>query len=613
MCLTIYPHYVIIIDKHLIFNIMKKELGFVVTAILLILSNCSTFPAPSNSNESLVVIICQKSVQNSRAKQIDNAGSLDFSGPTTAAVELQCSEWEIKTVKLTAGSYQVRLAGNTGAPLIKQYEIKPQAVILFPYSFAIAENGKLSYLPVTPDEQQKAVQLLLTYIDFEPWVGSGYIGFGKARPKMYLSQNSRSITINSNPAGARVFIDNIEWGTTPKAVELSKGKYLLSLEKEGYKTLKRIISVEINKEEYYTLEALGKDTAVPKKDTFSIMVFPFINIQDENYNPYGNIFLSTFNVNFIKDKDLKVIRIAGQNSNPGRSDYPDLGLAAKNGAELVVAGRYQENQGKLFVHALLYDVQSERVKYAVLYISEAGFSVFDSIDDISLNFSKAVSRVLPKPGNPILEQEGDVSAELAAYEKQVYKNRIIAKRCSWPHVLTVLGGIQMLGDQVLSPSSMEQELRNAPRTPLNALRIEYEYIFDPFISLSAAVGAHAGACSAGDEDVIAIDFHASLGPKLYFRSSKSDIYVGLLVSASYTPAITITDYGVDYDYGPYLYFGAMINAGMKIYFSNRMSDMPFFLDTGILFDAVTLRLEEPDGVSYVPLHMMLYVGLGWHL
>ncbi|MBN1799792.1 MAG: PEGA domain-containing protein [Spirochaetales bacterium] len=591
---------------------MRNKLGLVLLSILFILSNCSTFPKPSSTNESLLVIICHKSAQQTEADQNTQIPGLQFSGPMTAAVELQSAEWGIKTVKLEAGSYQVQLAENAANPIIKQYEIKPQAVILFPYSFTIADNGKVSYLRVTADEQQKAVQLLLNHIDFEPWVGNGYIGFGKARPKMYLSQNSRSITINSDPAGASIFIDNIDWGTTPKKIELSAGKYLLRLEKEGFKPLKRIISVENNNQEYYTLEPLSTETKVIKKDTYSIMVFPFVNIQDENYNPYGNIFLNTFNTNFIKDKELRVIQVAGM-GNPGRADYPDLKLAAKNGAELVVAGRYQESKEKLFVHALLYDVQSERVKYAVIYISEAGFSVFDSIDDISLNFSREVSRVLPKPGNPILEQEGNVSAELSAYEKQVFMNRIISKRCSWPHVLSINAGIQMVGDQIQTPSSSEEELRNTPRTPINSLKIEYEYIFSPFLSLSAGLGAHVGSCSAGDEDVFAIDFHATVGPRIYFRSSKSDIYAGILLSATYAPVMTITDMGVDYDYGPYFYASALINAGIKFYFSSLISDKPFYLDTGITFDAVTLNFEESGEISYIPLNMMLYIGLGWHL
>jgi TolB-like protein len=591
---------------------MKKGFGLVFITILFILSNCSSFPTPANANESLIVIICRKSTPGTEEDQAASAVNLQFSGSESAAVNLWSAEWGIKTVKLTAGVYQVDVSGSEKTPLIRKYEVKPQAVILFPYAFTVGDAGRVSQVPVTPDEQEKSVQMLLGYIDFEPWVGSGYIGFGKARPKMFLAADSRSITINSNPAGARIYIDNIDWGVTPKAVELSSGKYLLRLEKEGYKPLKRIISVERNKEELYTLEALSTDTKVVKKETYSILVYPFVNIQDENYNPYGNVFLSTFNTNFMNDKDLKVIRAAGLSGSTD-GDYPDLKLAAEKGAELVVAGRYQESRQKLFVHAVLYDVQSERIKYAVLYISDAGFSVFDSIDDISRNFSREVSRVLPKPGSPILQKEGDVSAELAAYEKRVFQNRIIAKRCSWANVLTLSAGIQMLGLDVRTPNSSGGDLRNMPVTPLNALRIEYEYIFSPFISVSASVGAHAGICSGGDEDMFAIDFHAMAGPKFYFRSSKSDIYVGLMLSASYSPEITLTESSVDYTFGPYLSVGAMINAGMRFYFTSLTSDMPFFLDTGLMFDMVTLRLDDIEDILYVPMHMIIYVGVGWHL
>jgi TolB-like protein len=466
---------------------------------------------------------------------------------------------------------------------------------------------------VNGDLQEKAIQALLNYIDFEQWIGNGYIGFGKARPKMYLSQNSQSITINTDPPGARIYLDNIDWGLTPQTLELSAGKYLLRLEKEGFKQFKRIISVEKNKAEHYKLEPLQAETEVQSKDTFRIMVYPFVNILDEHYNPYGNIFLSTFNVNFEKAADLQVVQAKAGDTSTGNAGYPDLSVAAHNGAELAIAGRYEESGGKLFVHAVLYDVQSGRVKYAVLYISDAGFSVFDSIDEISRSFSRAVTAVLPKPGNPILEQEGDVSAELSAYEKQLYQNRIIARRCSRAHVLAVLSGIQLSADQAKLPAEGRQDLRSAPRTPLNALKLEYEYLLDPFISLTASLGANVGATSLGDEDQWMVDMHTAMGAKFYFRSSRSDIYLALLASVSYVPAFTVHSGGFDYDFGPYFFLGAFFSGGVKYYFNSLLSESPFFLDTGIQFDLISFRFSSGSNPEYVPLNMLIFVGVGWHL
>jgi TolB-like protein len=586
---------------------MKIRRVIPLTGIILVLFfGCGSFPTPSSPNDSLVVVICDRSEQ--APPQI-----LRFQGPSSAAVDLVSTEWTIKTLKLEGGTYRVSLAGAQGKSIMERFEVKPGMVILFPYVFSVPPDGTLRSQPVNGNMQEKAVQALLNRIDFEQWLGSGYIGFGKARPKMYLSQNSQSITINTDPQGARIYLDNIDWGLTPKTLELSAGKYLLRLEKDGFRQFKRIISVEKNKAEFYRLEPLRAEVEVQKKDTFRIMVYPFINILDEHYNPYGNIFLSTFNVNFMKAADLQVVQAKTGDVNPGKSEYPDLSLAAHNGAELAVAGRYEESGGKLFVHAVLYDVQSGRVKYAVLYISDAGFSVFDSIDEISRSFSRAVSAVLPKPGSPVLEQEGDVSAELSAYEKQLYRNRVIARRCSQAHVLAVLGGIQIMADQVKLPTDSRMDIRSSPRTPLNALKLEYEYIMDPFISLTASLGANVGATSLGDEDQFMLDMHTAMGAKIYFRSSRSDIYLALLASASYVPAFSVHDSGTDYNFGPYFFLGALFNAGVKYYFNSLLSESPFFLDTGIQFDAVTFRFSSGSDPEYVPLNMLIYVGVGWHL
>ncbi|MEJ2663937.1 MAG: PEGA domain-containing protein [Spirochaetia bacterium] len=591
---------------------MKIRLPLVVTTFILILIGCSTFPVPSNKTESLLVVICDKTVPNTNPGESGSAPVLHLTGPVSGTLELGSGGWSVKTLKLVSGTYQVFLNNELDKPLVRRFEVKPGVVLLFPYAFSASKEGKLRYTAVNPDQQEKAIQSLLNYIDFENWIGKGYVGFGRARPKMYISQNSQSITINTDPQGAKIFLDNIEWGVTPKTLELSAGKYLLRLEKKGFKPLKRIVSVESNKAELYKLDPLKPQEKPPRKDTFSILVYPFVNIQDTDYNPYGNIFSSTFNVNFMNNKELHVVRFKGRDAGKGKGGYPDLSIAAKYGAELAVAGKYEERGDQLFVHAVLYDVQSGRVKYAVLYISKAGFSVFDSIDQITLSFSKAVSSVLPRPGNPILEQEGDVSTELSAYEKQLYQSRIIARRCSQANVLSVLTGIQMTADEIQLPVSGKHDLRNTPRTPLNALKIKYEYILNPLVSLSAFLGANIGTSGAVDEKDWFVDFHAGIGPLFYFRSSRSDIYVGLFASASYTPGVTVNDSGSDYTIGPYFFLGGLLNAGVKYYFTSLMSDSPFYLDSGLQFDVMTFRFG-PDGPKYVPMNMMIYVGLGWHL
>lgn len=56
--------------------------------------------------------------------------------------------------------------------------------------------------------------------------------------------SSADVRVNSSPAGADIFINEIDKGTTPQTLSLKRNKdYLLTFKKDGYKDVK----VEVNK------------------------------------------------------------------------------------------------------------------------------------------------------------------------------------------------------------------------------------------------------------------------------------------------------------------------------------------------------------------------------
>lgn len=60
-----------------------------------------------------------------------------------------------------------------------------------------------------------------------------------------FGDNTRNISIKSNPSGAKIFIDNVQYGTTPSIISLTNYIYsgkVISLKKEGYETQSTMIN-----------------------------------------------------------------------------------------------------------------------------------------------------------------------------------------------------------------------------------------------------------------------------------------------------------------------------------------------------------------------------------
>ena len=60
------------------------------------------------------------------------------------------------------------------------------------------------------------------------------------------TNDNRVITINSDPTGANVYINNVKKGVTPYAVELTSGTYSILIEKTGYETYSAEIVLDAN-------------------------------------------------------------------------------------------------------------------------------------------------------------------------------------------------------------------------------------------------------------------------------------------------------------------------------------------------------------------------------
>jgi len=75
-----------------------------------------------------------------------------------------------------------------------------------------------------------------------------------------LARSSYSLSLKTNPPGARVLIGNKPFGVSPVKISSLFGAYDIKIEKEGYKTIEESITIESDVEETYRLTKLKLGT-----------------------------------------------------------------------------------------------------------------------------------------------------------------------------------------------------------------------------------------------------------------------------------------------------------------------------------------------------------------
>jgi hypothetical protein len=576
-------------------------LGLCLTGSL-ILAGCASTPAPLGAEDALVVVLTMPG-------DIEAPARLSLQGPAALALDLPFGSSAVHLIRALPGDYEVSVPGVAALPA--RFSVEPGTVTLFPYFFSRA-GGVLAARPVTAPEQALAAKLLLDHIGVQAWFDRRYAGFGNARPKMFLTGKLFPLSIITDPPGASLSIDNAPWGETPKQLELAAGKYLIQIGKPGYTGIRRYLTVSGPVEETFKLERTTARSVTDAKNRFTLMIYPFINLDDPKFNPYGTVFQGSLRALFSKGRRYQVMETAGKAEASGAGEYPDLAIAERGGAELAITGKYRELNNEIFVYAALYDVKSRRVKYADTYTGEAGFAVFGSIDALSQDFARAADKTLPEPGQPVLEAEGDPRNALVSFEKELFREQAIDDYVLSPQILSFSLGLAGTMDDIQGVSGRSS--RSSPLGPINSLDVAYEFVFTPEFSLFNSFTFNLELNDKNPAAPVTFSMFLNTGPKLSFRSEKNDISVSLLLAAGFAPGITVEDMGAPVDVGPYVYLGGKLGIGYRYFFQNRLSERPYFLTASLIMDLAVFRFNF-DGYSplFVPLSLGLYAGWGFAL
>jgi TolB-like protein len=567
---------------------------------LLVWTGCATTPFPDGTDDSLLVVLTTGQAGIPPAR-------LRLQGPLDVTLDLPFTGDTVRLARLLPGEYAVGLSGSD-ASLPDTLTVEPGTITLFPLSF-FSDGKETATRPVTAAEQTRAARLLLDHIGVQNWFDRRYAGFGNARPKMFLTGKLFALSIVTDPPGAAISIDNASWGNSPQKLELAAGKYLLQVEKPGYTGVRRYISVSSEHEEVIQLEKAKGAVKPVARDRFALMVYPFLNMDDPAFNPYGTVFQGSIKANFSANRRYQLIDDAGAKASS--ANYPDLDPAEKAGAELVIAGTYRDKNNEIFVHAVLYDVKSHRVKFADTYTGESGFAVFSSIDEMSRDFSLAADKNLPEPGQPVIEEEGDPGNVLISFEKELFREQVIEDYTRSPVVLGFSLGMSGVIDPVQGATT--SFTRAAPLSPINSLDASLEFIISPEVSYYNSLSFHLERLQNDTE--VTFSTFLNTGPRLNFRNEKSDISVALLATVGFSPHFTFDDGGTPLGVGPFIYAGAKLGIGYRYYFHNRLSELVNFLNLSLMMDLAVFRFDisGATGPVFVPLCLGLYAGWGFAL
>ncbi|MGC9312131.1 MAG: PEGA domain-containing protein [Sediminispirochaetaceae bacterium] len=567
---------------------MKRLIHFgVFTGILLmLLAGCASVPRASSPDQSLLVVL----------------SDLEFDPPPRLTVQSEEGSERVDFERdglafLPVAPGDVRFGEG------ERITVPVGAVVLYPQ--VVGPEGYRR--DVLPADQRRAMEVLTRYVGFEEWFGREYVNFGPFRPKQYLSGEYFPLEVSSDPAGCTITIDNVVWGETPQTLELNAGKYLIEISREGYSSYRRVVTVD----EPMTLSPrlLPLEDDRKQQEQFEIMVSPFLSMNPQD-NPYGDVITSTMLINLDSDPRLRAVLADGP--APG-SPYPDFSPAEEAGADLMVSGRYHLEDETLYLEAVLYETTSRRVKTAETYVTETGFAVFESIDEISAGFAEAVSRSLPHPGSPIMEKESAIGEQLVVYEQQIYRDRMIRSRLDRKNQISMQVGIGGLDDYYEYAPDEKVGLDSA--NP-NQLRVNYQRIKSDHISLSAAVLMVWGGVNEHDSMTPIVDspnlltsFAVMGGSELAFRTETSDVYFTPSLLAGFMPPYSITT-TIDYDIPVRYYAGLELDVGYRYYFYQSRDRRPYFINLGMYFDMIEFAFSPGEDPQIVGIRGALYLGGG---
>ena len=567
----------------------------------LLFLGCASLPQPANQTQSLLVFTWETDPTIPPA-ETPTGDSVVVRGETPVQVELGNDSWGYRIVAVPPGVYRLerRITRWRGGatrdqelsgvdPLVVgDAEIHLVPLVMLRQSERSAEAGDGVRAVDAPD-RQRAADALRDRASFSRWAGRTVYGFAPFSPFEQYTESQYRVTIETDPPGAVVTINEERWGSAPLVATLAPGKHFISLQLDGFQSEFGYLNVTGDGTSSYRLtptEAAGRE------DALRAVVMPFVNIGPSGEDYLSGVISDSLQL-ALEREGLDVVAYRGAGSAAERVDY---GFAESAGARLVVAGDFLSTGEEVLVHAALYDVQREMVKAGLLFNRPGGFEIFDAVDSITEDFSLAVSRVLPDVGKPVVE-ERRLTGESRAFNERLAERGVVQRRMEYPRALDAGVFYGTLVDPTELEGYSSQRLDGAG--PSFGMNVSYDHPIGESISGVLQLGfIYTSPSRDGDGDGGG-SWHIplSIGPRVTFRGYKNDIYVGLLGAWHFATRRTVwgrdkgTGDPISADVGPYWFAMLNLETGVRVYLGDDLSRRPTFLNFGLVLGMAGYRFE----------------------
>ncbi|MGA2640358.1 MAG: PEGA domain-containing protein [Spirochaetia bacterium] len=605
---------------------LLRTLSVVPSLTLLLLAGCASFPGPSSENDSLFVVIGENPAPGIGPRT--GIDTLHFAGPSPFIIRVGSEERRAYCVRVKPGRYTLAesdvVAGAEPAAASVS-DVPAGAVFLFPMKVTRVRRDpvRVSLVPLVPEDQKNASALLVDYLDYEKWFGRVVVGFGAYPPRLGNEEGDFEFDISSSPSGARVTIDDQEWGTTPVKTTLHTGKHLMQLEIPGVALTRSFVDVRSKGEINVTLPLLATQQAKDLKDKsqrITILLSAFQNMGSPENDTLKLVFPEVIGADLKTDSRIDLVDagelVAHGGGIPGK---PDFALANQKGIDLIVSGYYTARQDGLLVYAALYDVQSELPRTSIMYTGSAGLAMFDSIDSMAADFIKGIDRVLPGVRAHTVLQGGTVENRIVTYEKKRSETAIIEKREAMKNSLSF----------IIGPSFATFTNIQAPAFPYSLFaNVPFGVVFDHSLggplSLTAILQPGVafgpiGPFTSSEYTVLPylvpyLDIPLKFGPAYTVSGYNVDLTFGLLGETRFTQAWFWDNSSSAYVYKGIWVFGLNLETSARLYLQSRISDRPSFIFLGFGWYLIGMRTEaDLSGPQFEPIELSFILGYGFRL
>jgi len=592
-------------------------IALLLTAGLFLLGGCATLPRPDSVDDALLIVSYR--VPNADVAEMVRSDVIQFDGPSAFTLELDGeTEAGYSLESVQPGTYRAvsrEIVWADGSTQRVEFGVQARvavlssSVVLFPLAFNVAgtpeELKAHGVTPVSPEDQRLAATGLSDRVRMSEWAGRTVKGFGPYSPFVDYSGSQFDVGVESTPAGATVSVDGQVWGTTPLTVSLELGKHYVTLEREGYQQYSAFIEVAGAGSESFELQP-ASPAGDANAEGLAVLLQPFHNLGTGDDEYLQGVFQDTLSLT-LERTGLQVLTPPSDTVSSTGVDYH---TAQEFGAQTVVAGDYLTSQDSILIHAALYDVQTGLVKASTVFEGKGGIGVFDSIDQMTSQFSTSVEKALPEVGQAVVE-ERVVTPEAMTFVRRVSEQEVIRRRTEHGNPVYLSFQFGTVSDRVEDPATGETSSRNDSGPSLGVI-LGWEHPLAPPLVLVTQLRPFY--TSAGQEAGASYEIPLDVGLRYNFYGYRSDIYFGLQASTHFASQFTATFQSGSVGFGPFWLFGLNAETGIKVYTYKRFSQRPTFLNFGLIIGMGGYRVDYDftNGQSY-PFEVWLSAGWGVRL